>query len=186
MVDSRRGVARGSAQVVSWGERRLLPKVAQHKLYLISFKTELKGPSGICWTLRIWELSGVLRVRSDSTPKTQFLNIAPEWAFLISYKSDVNNNSISRRTTLIHAELTELRMPQVTLPKSYVHTKSARMKGWLKTTIIPTCDLVNSIARTRTSRRPPCEVFSVGCTPECSVKNQTRSGWTLSPSMFVA
>ena len=113
------------------------PKVAPYKPYRISFETKLKGPSSTCWTIRIqWELSELLRVQSDSTPKTEFLNIAPEWSLLVSYESDFKNDSISRGTTLIHAKLTELRMSQVT-PQNHTRVqKSARVQGWLKTTII--------------------------------------------------
>ena len=63
---------------------------------------------------------------SDSTQKTEFLNIAPEWTFLVSHESGFKYDSISRKNTLIHAELTELRMPQVT-PQN--HTRAQKAPG---------------------------------------------------------
>ena len=69
-------------------------------------------------------------MQSDSTPKTEFLNIAPEWTFLVSHESGFKYDSISRKTTLIHAEMTEIRMTQVT-PQNHTRAKSARVQGWL-------------------------------------------------------
>ena len=108
------------------GENRS-SKLARNTTYHISFETERKGllRTGRIGTIR-WELSEILRVQSDSTPKTEFLNIAPEWTFLVSHESGFRYDSISRKTTLIHAEVTELRMPQVT-PQN--HTRAQKAPG---------------------------------------------------------
>ena len=64
-------------------------------------------------------------MQSDSTPKTEFLNIAPEWTFLVSHESGFKYDSISGKTMLVHAELTELRMPQVT-PQNHTRARKKR------------------------------------------------------------
>ena len=67
--------------------------------------------------------------------KNGFLKSAPHHTFLVSYESGRTYDSIAQKTTLIHAEMTEIQMTQVT-PQNHTRAqKSARVQGWLKTTI---------------------------------------------------
>ena len=128
MVGSRRGVARGAAQVVRLSGWRVISESStiQAVSHIIrnrierTFQCMLNRKD----TIRI---ERVIEGANWQHSKNGFLKSAPHHTFLVSYESGSTYDSIAQRNTLIHAEMTEIRMTQVTPPKS--HTRAKKRQG---------------------------------------------------------
>ena len=127
---------RGAAQVAGLGERRTISESStrQDVSHIIRNRTKRAFQRMLNHndTIRI---ERVIEGANWQHSKNGFLKSAPHHTFLVSYESGCTYDSISQKTTLIHAEMTEIRMTQVT-PQNHTRArKSARVQGWLKTTI---------------------------------------------------
>ena len=128
IVGGRREVMRGAAQVVGLGERRTISKSStrQDVSHIIRNRTERTFQRMLNHndTIRI---ERVIEGANWQHSKNGFLKSAPHHTFLVSYESGSTYDSIAQRNTLIHAEMTEIRMTQVTPPKS--HTRAKKRQG---------------------------------------------------------
>ena len=130
MVGSRRGVARGAAQVVRLGGWRVISESStiQAVLHIVrnrierTFQCMLNRKD----TIRI---ERVIEGANWQHSKTRFLKIAPHQTILVLYESGCKYESIEQRTMIIHLETIEIWMHQVT-PQNHTRAqKSARVQG---------------------------------------------------------
>ena len=137
MVGSRRGVARGAAQVVHLGGWRVISESStiQPVSYIIRNRIERTFHCMLNCKDMI-RIERVIEGTNWQHFKTRFLKTAPHQTILVLYGSGCKYDSNEQRTTIIHVETIEIWKPQVT-PQNHTRVqKSARVQGWLKTTII--------------------------------------------------